>query len=86
MGATKTLALSFKIDDYTPRNDIFAILLRTVDIFSLKDVRAAQKIADLPIEIDCQGTSLLETDNVDKVLKIGYDTIMANKEEILKLK
>ena len=85
MGATKTLGLSFKIDDYEPKKDIFAILLRTVDIFSLKDVRKAQSIADLAIEIDCQGTSLLEIDDIDKVLKTGYDTVMAHKEEILAL-
>ena len=85
MGAKKTLALSFKIDDYEPQADILAILLRTVDIFSLKDVRKAQKEADLAIEIDCSGTSLLEIDDADKVVKTGYDTIMAHKEEILEL-
>ena len=85
MGADKTLAISFRIDDYQPKEDIFAILLRAVDIFSLKDVRKAQKESDLAIEIDASGTSLLEIDDIDKVLKIGYDTIMKNKEEILKL-
>ena len=85
MGAEKTIALSFKIDDYEPKEDIFAILLRTVDIFSLKDVRRAQKEADLAIEIDCQGTTLLEITDADKVIKNGYDTIMKNKEKILKL-
>ena len=85
MGATKTIGLSFKIDEYEPKKDIFAILLRTVDIFSLKDVRKAQEIADLAIEIDCKGTGLLEIDNVDKVLKSGYDSIMAHKEEIYSL-
>ncbi len=85
MGAEKTIALSFKIDDYEPKEDIFAILLRTVDIFALQDVRAAQKQADLAIEIDCQGTSLLEITNADQVIKNGYDTIMNHKEEIIKL-
>ena len=85
MGAEKTLALSFKIDEYEPKEDIFAILLRTVDIFSLKDVRKAQKEADLAIEIDCSGTTLLEITDADEVIKNGYDTIMNHKEEILKL-
>jgi NTE family protein len=85
MGATKTLALSFRIDDYEPKEDIFAVLLRTVDIFSLKDVRKAQKEADLAIEIDCSGTTLLEITNADEVVKTGYDTIMNNKEKILEL-
>ena len=85
MGADKTLALSFKIDDYEPKEDIFSILLRTVDIFSLKDVRKAQKEADLAIEIDCSGTSLLEITDADEVMQTGYDTIMKNKEKILEL-
>lgn len=85
MGAEKVIALSFKMDEYVPKEDIFAILLRTVDIFSLKDVRKAQKEADLAIEIDCQGTTLLEIDNADEVVKKGYDTIMQNKDKILEL-
>ena len=85
MGADKVLAVSFRIDDYEPKEDIFAILLRAVDIFSLKDVRRAQKEADLALEIDAAGTSLLKIDDVDKVIKTGYDTIMNHKDEILKL-
>ena len=85
MGADKTLALSFKIDEYIPREDIFAILLRAVDIFSLEDVRNAQKISDEFIEIDASGTGLLEIDDFDKLIKVGYDTIMNNKEKILDL-
>jgi len=85
MGADKTLGLSFRIDDYEPKEDIFAVLLRAVDIFSLKDVRNAQKIADLAIEIDASGTGLLNIDDVDKVIKTGYDTIMNHKEKILEL-
>lgn len=85
MGANKVIALSFKIDEYEPKEDIFAILLRTVDIFSLQDVRRAQKEADLAIEIDCQGTSLLEITDADEVIKTGYNTIMKHKEKILEL-
>lgn len=85
MGAEKTLALSFRIDDYEPENNVLAILLRTVDIFSLKDVRKAQKEADLAIEIDARGASLLEIDNADKLVETGYQTIMNHKDEILKL-
>ncbi len=85
MGAEKTLALSFRIDDYEPKEDVFSVLLRAVDIFSLKDVRKAQKEADLAIEIDCSGTTLLEITDADEVVKNGYETIMNNKEEILGL-
>lgn len=85
MGAGKTIALSFRIDDYEPKEDILAILLRTVDIFSLKDVRKAQKEAELAIEIDARGASLLEIDDADKLMKTGYDTIMKYKKQILDL-
>ena len=76
---------SVRIDDYEPENDVLAILLRTVDIFSLKDVRKAQKEADLAIEIDAKGASLLEIDNADKRVETGYQTIMNHEDEILKL-
>lgn len=85
IGATKTLGLSFNIDKYEPSNNILSILLRTVDIFSLKDVRKAQKQADLAIEIDTQGTSLLEIKNLEQCYQIGYDTIMDHKNDILNL-
>lgn len=85
MGAEKTIGLSFNIDRYTPTENILNILLRAVDIFSLKDVRNAQKIADLAIEIDTQGTSLLEITDLEKCYQIGYETIIENKEKILNL-
>ena len=86
MGADITIGLSFKLDDYDLENqNILSILLRTVDIFSLKDVLEAQKESDLAIEIDAKGTSLMEIDDIDKCIKIGYDAIMKNKESILKL-
>lgn len=86
MGADNVLGLSFRLDDYDPQNkNILEILLRTVDIFSLKDVIKAQKKSDLAIEIDARNSSLLTFDNIEDSIKIGYDTIMDNKEKILKL-
>ena len=51
----------------------------------MKDVIAAQKEADLAYEIDALGSSLLEIDDIDKIINAGYRVIMDNKEEILKL-
>lgn len=85
MGADNVLGLSFRLDDYDEQDkNILDILLRTVDIFSLKDVIKAQKQADLAIEIDARNSSLLTFDNIEESIKIGYDTIMNNKEKILK--
>lgn len=86
MGADITIGLSFKLDDFdVPNQNILSILLRTVDIFSQKDVIAAQQKADFALEIDAKGTSLMEIDNIDKCIAIGYNAIMDNKEKILKL-
>ena len=85
MGATKTLGLSFNIDRYTPTDNVLSVLLRAVDIFSLKDVRRAQKMADLAIEIDTQGTSLLEITNLEQCYQIGYDEIMKHRNKIISL-
>ena len=86
MGADIAIGLSFKLDDYDVENqNVLSILLRTVDIFSLKDVIQAQKEADLAIEIDAKGTSLMEIDDIDKCIQIGYNAIMDNKEKILNL-
>ena len=85
MGADKVIGLHFRLDDYEPKEDIFAVLLRAVDIFSLGDVRTAEKYADLSIEIDAKGTGLLVIDDFDKLIETGYRAIMDNKEKILEL-
>lgn len=85
MGAEKVLALSFKMDEYEPKENLMSILLRVCDIFSLKNVKEAQMKSDFYIEFDTAGSSLLSTDNMDKCYRIGYDTIMKNKENILKM-
>lgn len=86
MGADITIGLSFKLDDYDVENqNVLSILLRTVDIFSLKDVISAQKEASIAIEIDAKGTSLMVIDDIDKCINIGYKAIMDNKEKIIGL-
>lgn len=85
MGATKTLGISFKLDKYESNGNILATILRACDIFSLKDVRKAQGIADYFIEIDVKNAKLLEIKEMDKCIQAGYDMIMKNKEKILEL-
>ena len=86
MGAQKVIALSFDLTHYIPSDNIMNIILRAVDIFSLKDVREAQRLADIAIEIRNDDTTLLQTDNLEKCFQIGYDTIMSHREELEKLK
>lgn len=85
MGAKKVIGLHFRLDDYTPKEDIFGVLLRAVDIFSLGDVRTAENFSDLSIEIDAKGTGLLVVDDFNRLIQTGYNAIMDNKERILGL-
>jgi len=86
MGADYTIGISFNIDRYEPSNNLFDTILRAVDIFAQKDVKNAQNIADVALEVDTNGVSLLEIGDLDKCIETGYKAIMDNKELFLNLK
>ncbi len=83
LGAEKTLSLSFKMDEFKGTENLFSIILRACDIFSLKDVNEGRKLCDADIEIDIANAKLLKIDDIDSSIKIGYESIMKNKEKIL---
>lgn len=86
MGADVVLGLCFKLDDYDlDGQNIMSIILRTVDIFAIKDVDAGKRESDFAIEIDASGSSLMTIDNIDRIVDVGYRAIMDHKEEILNL-
>lgn len=84
-GVDKILALTFELDEYKPKKDLLAILLRTCDIFSDDRMKQSKSLADLCIDISVPGASLLSVDDFDKCCQIGYDAVMSKKEEILKM-
>lgn len=86
MGAEKTIAISFDLDDYTPSNNFFDVIIRALDIFSLESVRKGRNIADVSCIVKTEDTSLLEIQNIDSVIKAGYNAVMQHKDEIEKLK
>lgn len=83
MGATKTLAISFTLDEFSGKENLFSIILRACDIFSLKDVKKGQALSNLSLEIDMSKAKLLKIDDVEDSIKHGYDEVMKNKEKIL---
>lgn len=85
MGAEYTIGLSFDISKYEKSSNLFDVILRAVDLFSQKDVVAAQSLADIAIEIDTKGSSLLTigNDNIDECIDIGYKTIKMYEKQIL---
>lgn len=85
MGADKTIAISFTLDEFTGKENLFSVILRACDIFSLKDVKKGQDISDISIEIDMRNAKLLSIDNIEDSIQIGYETVMENKEKILRM-
>ena len=83
MGAEKTLAIGFKLDEFTGKENLFSVILRACDIFSLKDVKKGETLSDLSFKIDMNQAKLLKIDDIEKGVKQGYDEIMKHKEKIL---
>ncbi len=83
LGAKKTIALSFKMDEFKGTENLFSVILRACDIFSLKDVNVGRKISDVDVEIDIANAKLLKIDDIDSSIKIGYESVMREKEKIL---
>lgn len=85
IGMDKVIGASFNLDNYTPSGKIFDVVIRAIDIFSLKDVEKARKIVDVSIVIETGDTSLLEISDMNAVIQAGYDETMKHKDELLKL-
>ena len=83
MGATKTIAICFDLNKYTPSKSLEGVLVRALDIFSHSGVEKAKEIADIAIEIYNPDTSLLSMDEIEKTVQNGYDAVMRQKEKIL---
>lgn len=86
IGIKNVVGVSFNLDNYEPTGKIFDVIIRAVDIFSLKDVEKAREIADVSLIIETGDTSLLEISDMKAVIQSGYDEAMKHKEELLKLK
>lgn len=85
MGADKIIAIGFDISRYNPSDSFEDVVIRALDIFSYKDVKKGQDIADISIEIYNSSTSLLNIEDIEVTIKNGYDSVMKNKEKIYDL-
>lgn len=85
MGAEKIISIGFDISKYKPSDSLEGVLLRALDIYSYQDVKNAEKIADIAIEIYNSDTSLLKIDDIKATIKNGYDSVMQNKEKIYEI-
>ena len=88
MGVGRVLAIGFDIMSYDPDNGLdglIKVIWRALDVYSIDGTRKSMELADLAVEITNKNTQLFSIDNVDETIQEGYDAIMANKEEILRI-
>lgn len=85
MGAEKTIAISFDLNQYTPSQNIEGILIRALDIFSLPSVKKGQDLADINIKVFNPDTSLVKIKDLQETIEHGYNAVMNKKEEITAL-
>ena len=62
-----------------------SVLSSTIGIMMQSKVDQTLNMADLIIEPSLETFSPLKLENIDEMIKIGYDTVMANKEKIKKI-
>ena len=84
-GADKIISVSFDLDSYVPSNNFFDVVIRALDIFSLDNVRKGRSESDISCIIKTEDTSLLGIKDTKLVIKAGYEAVMENKGEILKI-
>ena len=88
MGVGRVLAIGFDIMSYNPDNGLdglIKVIWRALDVYSIDGTRKSMELADLAVEITNKNTQLFSIDNVDETIQEGYDAIMENKEEILRI-
>lgn len=85
MGAEQIISIGFDVSKYKPSDSLEDVLLRALDIFSYQDVKNAEEIADVAIEIYNSDTSLLQIDDIRITIKNGYNSVIKNKEKIYKM-
>lgn len=62
-----------------------SVLSSTIGIMMQSKVDQTLNMADLIIEPSLETFSPLKLEGIDEMIQIGYDTVMANKEKILKM-
>ena len=88
MGVGKVLAIGFDIMNYDPDaglDGLIKVIWRALDVYSIDGTRKSMKMADIAVQINNENTQLFSMDNVDETIQEGYDALMAQKDEILRI-
>lgn len=85
MGAKKVLGISFKLNDYKPKDSIMDVALRSADIFSILNMSVAKKYVNSSLELEVPNTGLFSINDIKKTYEDGYEQTIKNKEELINL-
>lgn len=81
-GADKVIAVKFEEDKVDDDSNMMDIVMKTIDIMGSKIAEKNLEKSDYVIKIDTGKMGLLETKNIEKCFKYGYDTVNRNIREI----
>lgn len=84
-GANKIIAIDFNIEHYNPTNNLEDTIFRALDVYSYGDVKQAEKLADIVINIYNKNTNIWRTEDINQIVKNGYNHVMNRKNELQKL-
>ena len=84
-GANKIIAIDFNIEHYKPTNNLEDTIFRALDVYSYGDVKQAEKLADIVINIYNKNTNIWRTEDINQIVKNGYNHVMNRKNELQKL-
>ena len=87
MGANVVFAIDVNHLRGTGTNSLstLSVLSSTIGIMMQSKVDKTLEMADLIFEPSLETFSPLKLDDIDEMIQIGYDTVMANKEKITKM-
>ncbi len=88
MGVGKVLAIGFDTMNYDPApglNGLMKVIWRALDVYSIDGTRKSMDMADYALQIKNENTELFSMDNIDETIHEGYDAIMNQKDELLRI-
>lgn len=87
MGANVVFAIDVNHLRGTGTNSLstVSVLSSTIGIMMQAKIDQTLQMADLIFEPSLETFSPLKLDSIDEMIKIGYDTVMANKNKIIKM-
>ena len=88
MGVGKVLALAFDISEYnreTGLDGMMKVVWRALDLYSIDKTRESMKKADYCVQIKNSKTAIFSMENFDLTIREGYDCVMKNKDELMRV-